>query len=293
MAAGHEDVLEAWAAPDGGLWLELEAAGSPDTPHALAYAFADSDGTTPAVWPREESPAEGVPAARDAFAGGQDSFAPVDGRWTTDPRPPALSRLRPGADEHAGWVSATVVGPHAQIHALGAEDVVCAVAVAEDPERSDRARVEGFVVDCLSGDVRWRAQAERVELKTQLGEAARIARRHNGEILFQSLGSDGAPSSPLLCARPDGKIDVIALGTGGRYVLDAALGDLVLVHRQNKEGRVEVGGFDIDHEGRLLGRRAALRWKIDAGDLGAATTVYAGAGTVLVRGTRAVSAVTL
>ncbi|MGH7293397.1 MAG: hypothetical protein ACRELB_00620, partial [Polyangiaceae bacterium] len=97
----------------------------------------------------------------------------------------------------------------------------------------------------------------------------------------------------LLCARPEGKVDVISLGTGNRFVLDAALGDLVLAHRAGKRGHVEVGGFSIDREGRLLGRRAALRWTIDAGDLGGATTVYAGAGAVVVRGARALSAVTL
>jgi hypothetical protein len=120
-----------------------------------------------------------------------------------------------------------------------------------------------------------------------------LARRPNGELLFQSLRTDGTPCSPLLCARPDGRLDAITLGTRGRYVLDAALGDLVLAHRENKDGRVEVGGFAIDQEGRLLGRRGALRWTVDVGDLGAATTVYAGAGAVVVRGTRAVCAVRL
>jgi hypothetical protein len=112
-------------------------------------------------------------------------------------------------------------------------------------------------------------------------------------VLFQSLRPEGTPCTPLLCARPEGRLDTIVLGTRGNYVLDAALGDLVLAHREGKDGRVEVGGFAIDQEGRLLGRRAALRWSIDAGDLGGATTVYAGAGAVVVRGTRAVSAVRL
>jgi hypothetical protein len=80
------------------------------------------------------------------------------------------------------------------------------------------------------------------------------------------------------------------LGARGRYVLDAALGDLVLAHRE-KDGRVEVGGFAVDLEGRLLGRRAVPRWTIDLGDLGGAATVYAGAGAVVVRGARSVSAV--
>lgn len=299
QGARHDDVLEAWATPDGGLWLELDAAMGADARHALVYAFADGAGEGPASFSHQDAVEdESAATARDACAGGHELFAPVDGRWSEDaPVPPALSRLRPteagATEEEPAWTHATVVGPHAQIHALGGDGVVCAVAAAEDPERPERARVEAFAVDRASGVVRWRAQADRVTAKPRLGDAARVARRPNGELLFQSLGSDGSPRTPLLCARPDGRLDVIALGTRGTYVLDAALGDLVLAHRETKDGRVEVGGFAIDHEGRLLGRRAALRWTLDAGDLGGATTVYAGAGAVIVRGTRAVCAVRL
>ena len=88
-------------------------------------------------------------------------------------------------------------------------------------------------------------------------------------------------------------IDTILLGARGRYILDAALGDTVLVHREHKSGAVEVGGFAVDTEGRLLGRRAVARWTIDAGDLGGGATVYAGAGAIVVRGAQAVSAVRL
>ena len=294
LTSTHDDVLEAWASPDGGLWLELETATGSDSRHTLAYAFADATGAGPATYRHEDDVEEGPAVARDACAGGHELFAPLDGRWTDQaPVPPSLSRLSPATDEEAAWVSATVVGPRSQIHALGGDDVVCAVAAAQDPERPDRARVEAFAVDRASGVVRWRALGDRVEVKPELGDSARVARRPNGELLFQSLGSDGIPCSPLLCARPDGRLDSIVLGTRGRYVLDAALGDTVLAHREGKDGRVEVGGFAIDHEGRLLGRRAALEWTIDVGDLGAATTVYAGAGAVVVRGTRAVCAVRL
>ena len=294
LTSGHDDVLEAWASPDGGLWLELEGTTESDEQHALAYAFADASGELPATYRHEDDVAEGTALARDACAGGRELFTPVDGRWTDGaPVPPALSRLSPAADEEEAWVSATVVGPRSRIHAVGGDGVVCAVATAEDPERPDRARMEAFAVDRATGVVQWRALADRVELKSQLGDSARVARRPNGELLFQSLGTDGTPCTPLLCARPDGRLDSITLGTRGRYILDAALGDLVLAHRENKDGRVEVGGFAIDQEGRLLGRRGALRWTIDVGDLGAATTVYAGAGAVVVRGTRAVCAVRL
>jgi hypothetical protein len=191
------------------------------------------------------------------------------------------------------WACATLVGPHAHIHAVGGGGIVCAVAAAEDPQRPQRARIEAFGVDRTSGVVRWRSQGDRVALRPPLGDLARVARRPNGEILFQSLGIDGTPCTPLVCARPDGRLDTILLGARGRYVLDAALGDTVLVHRENKDGTVEVGGFAVDTEGRLLGRRAVARWTIDAGDLGGDPTVYAGGGAVVVRGSRALCAVRL
>jgi hypothetical protein len=292
LSARHDDVLEAWAAADGGLWLELEAAVGDDARSALAYAFAGDDAAQGTVWPQATAADDDPPVSRDACAGGRDLFAPIDGLWSHDPVPPSLARLGHGEREEA-WARATVVGPRAQIHAMGSDRVVCGVVLAEDPERADRARVEAFSADRASGAVAWRAHSDRVDVKPRLGVGARAACRPNGEIVFQSVAADGTPCTPLLCARPDGKVDVIGLGTGGRYVLDAALGDLVLAHRTGKKGRVEVGGFAIDHEGRLLGRRAVLRWTIDAGDLGGGTTVYAGAGAVVVRGTRGVSAVTL
>jgi hypothetical protein len=49
-----------------------------------------------------------------------------------------------------------------------------------------------------------------------------------------------------------------------------------------------VCGFGIDHEGRLLGRRAVARWAVDAGTLGGETTVYAGADSIVVRGAQEV-----
>ena len=121
----------------------------------------------------------------------------------------------------------------------------------------------------------------------------RTACRPNGEILYQGLGADGTPSTPIVCLGSDGHIDSVLPGARGRYVLDAALGPLVLAHCENKNGHVEVCGFAIDGEGRLLGRRAVVGWTIDAGDLGGATTVYAGAGVVVVRGRRGLRAIRL
>jgi hypothetical protein len=298
----HDDVLDAWAAPDGGLWLELEAVADADGRRVLAYVFADAEDTTP-VKRAYEDPCvgEGPSSARDACAGGHELFAPVVGRWAgaDPPTPPTLSRLDPRspgqerAGEEPAWACATLVGPRARIHAVGGGGVVCAVAAAEDPDRPARARIEAFGVDRSSGVVRWRAQGDRVALRPPLGELARVARRPNGEILFQGLAPDGSPCTPLVCARPDGRLDTILLGARGRYILDAALGDTVLVHREHRSGAVEVGGFAVDTEGRLLGRRAVARWTIDAGDLGGGATVYAGAGAIVVRGARALSAVRL
>jgi hypothetical protein len=296
----HEDALDAWAMPDGGLWLELDAALG-DGRRANTYAFAEPNGGLAVTRMSDERPAAGnPPLARDACAGGRDLFVPLDGRWSidVDAAPPVLSRLAPQPSAGGGdgaWARADLVGPRARIHALGGEGVICAVAVGEDPAKPDRARIEAFAADSTTGAIRWRAQHDRIAIRSQsqLGDAARVARRPNGELLFQGLDADGVPCTPLVCASSDGRFDEILLGARGPYVLDAALGDLVLAHRENKEGRVEVGGFAIDHEGRLLGRRAVASWTIDVGDLGGGTTVYAGADSVVVRGGRSVCAVRL
>ena len=100
LASSPDDVLEAWASPDGGLWLELETATASDSSHGLAYAFADAAGEGPATCRHEDVVEEGTAVARDACAGGHELFAPVDGRWSDDaPAPPTLSRLSPTADE--------------------------------------------------------------------------------------------------------------------------------------------------------------------------------------------------
>ncbi|HXN30278.1 MAG TPA: hypothetical protein VN894_00390, partial [Polyangiaceae bacterium] len=193
---GHDDVLDAWAAADGGVWLELDASIGGETRHARAYWFADATGATHEVATQEtDVHGDGPPSARDACAGGHQLFAPVDGQWMDGEAPvaPGLSRLDPRPKEEgaeAGWVRATVVGPRSQIHAVGGEGVVCGVAAAEDPDKPERARVEMFAVDRASGVVRWRAQADRIAIKSPLGDAARVARRPNGELLFQSLGPD-------------------------------------------------------------------------------------------------------
>ncbi len=293
----QDDVLDAWATPEGGIWLELDSA-TEGQGRALTYVFADPSGATRAIAPRAEIAGEGVAPARDACAGGRELFTPQDGEWTGGeaPVPPYLSRHDPQTEDapaRGPWAQATLVGPRTRIRAVGFEGALCAVATADDPGKPERARVEVFEVDRASGAVRWRAHAERIATRPELGDGARVARRQNGEILFQSLGADGGPRTSLVCARPDGRIDEIVLGARGRWILDAALGDLVLAHHEEDSGEVQVSGFAIDHDGLLLGRRAVARWAIDTPDLGGGTTVYAGAGAVFVRGTRAVCAVHL
>ena len=86
-----DDVLDAWATPGGGLWLELDHFPS----RARAYAFAEPAGAPPAVR-LEGGPAsaDGPAFAQDACAGDYDLFVPVDGRWTASSdhaAPPTLS----------------------------------------------------------------------------------------------------------------------------------------------------------------------------------------------------------
>jgi len=303
----HDDVLDAWGTPDGGLWLEIDARSQGEGARAPTYVFADPSGAPTGAGARaERTGTDGPVFAHDACAGGHDLFAPIEGRWDSedDASPPGVLRLdrRPSDDATAAtgagsgvgagpWVHASVVGPRSRIHTLCGDGVVCAVAVAEDPSKPELARLEAFAADRSSGVVRWRAHDAKLAIRPHLGDVARVARRPNGEVLFQGLAPDGGPCTPLVCAGPDRRVDVILLGARGRYVLDAALGDLVLAHRENKDGRVEVGGFAIDQDGRLLGRRAVPQWSIDLGDLGGEASVYAGAGAVIVRGANAVCAV--
>ncbi len=294
----HDDVLDAWATPGGGLWLELEASPEGESLRAHTYAFADASGAPMVARLRDAHSADGQRLARDACAGGHELFVPTQGAWNDGEgsTAPSVSRLDPAlasGGEAGAWLRASVLGPSASTHALGGDGVIYAVTAAADPAKLDRARVEVLGVDTASGGVRFRVVDDRVAVKAPLGGGARIACRVNGELIFQILGLDGLPCTPMLCARPDGGFDSILLGARGRYVLDAALGSLVLAHRENNDGRVEVTGFAIDHEGLLLGRRAVASWTVEVGDLGGGTTVYAGAGVVVVRGTRAISAIRL
>jgi hypothetical protein len=299
--ARHEDVLDAWASPDGGLWLELE--GALGGTRGRAYAFApEGDGIAVAQTHEEDlaGPEWGAPA-RDACSDGHTLFAPLGTAsagaqpavWRVEPKMVAPDAAAGGVLEppaKGAWARAELAGENARVHAMSAEGVVSFVAAAQDPDRPDRALVQAMGVDKSSDVTRWKTNVERVPLRAPLGDRARIARRQNGELLFQSMRVDGTPSSDLVCARSDGRLGSIVLGAGNKFLLDAALGDLVLAHHEAKTGRVTVGGFEIDREGRLLGRRSVVKWTVDTEDLGGSTTVYAGAGQILVRGARGLAA---
>ena len=308
----HEDVLDAWLSPGGGVWLELESAMGGT--RGRAYVFIGDGVTRGTTQTHEDDVASadfGAPA-RDACCDGHTLFAPLASAWRGEEdgvidggTSPALWKIDPKAGSLEGalddetlaapargaWARAELSGPRATLHAIAAEGMVCVIAAAHDTTREGRAVVQALGVDRSSEVVRWKSAVARVPIRASLGHAARVARRPGGEILFQSMRSDGTPCSDLVSARPDGRLESLALGNGKRFLLDAALGELVLAHHEAKNGRVTVCGFEIDREGRLLGRRSVAQWTVETSDLGGSTTVYAGAGHIVVRGARAIAAI--
>lgn len=294
--ARNDDVLDAWSVPGGGIWLELE--GTIGESRGRAFAFVSESGSAVVTQTHEEdiAAADWGSPARDACAGGHTLFAPLaaPALWKVEPK------ITSGGGQHdraltppaqTVWARTDVAGTHTRLHAMSADGIVACIAAAEDPEREGRALVQAFARDRSSDIERWKTNVARVPVRGSLGEGARLVRRPNGELLFQSIRGDGTACSDLVCARPDAPIESLPLGKASKYVLDAALGDLVLAHHEGKKGRVVVAGFEIDRKGRLLGRRSALKWTVETADLGGSATVYAGAGHIVVRGERGVAAV--
>jgi hypothetical protein len=166
--------------------------------------------------------------------------------------------------------------------------VVSAVAVAIDPTKERRALVQAMMVDRESGVVRAQSMVERLATRGEC-EGARLARRPNGELVFQCTDGEGAPSSDLWRIGPSGELTPFPFPRE-TMLLDAALGDSLLAHAELKGGKVLVSALDIDKE-RLLGKRAKTIWSIETPDLGGSTTVYAGGGHVLARGAHALAAI--
>jgi hypothetical protein len=283
--AAHWDVLEAWASADGGLWMELDAT----TGGRRMYAFVKDE--TVILAPRAKEATEPDVAPRDACCVGHTLYAPSAGDW--DPAgsgtPPSIWQLDPAGDAAiAPWASSDVTGPHSHAHALAAEGVVSAVAVADDPTKERRSLVQAMIVDRASGVVRAQSPVERLVTRGPC-EGARLARRPNGELVFQCVDGEGRPSSDLLRISPSGEVAQYPLPKE-TLLLDASLGDAILAHGETRGGKVIVSALDIDKE-RLLGRRAQTIWSIETPDLGGSTTVYAGAGHVLARGAQALAAI--
>lgn len=296
----REDVLDAWALHDGGLWLEIESAFG----GARAYAFV-GEGEGAAVAQSHAADGGGTwgAPARDACLVERTLVAPMNAvvgeglfsprLWQVAPRGStpyevatalgARTSLVPPAD--GAWADFEVRGPGAQAHALAEGGQVVAVAVAD--EDRDRAAVESVALDRTTGVVRWSSGPGRLPLRGQLGDGGRLVRRPNGEILFQRV-AEGVACSDLLRIR-EGTLEVMVLD-GRPFTLDAALGDLVLGHVEAASGRVTVAAFDVDRE-RLLGRRAHVVWSVECPDLGGSTTIYAGDGHVLVRGRRGLAGI--
>jgi hypothetical protein len=304
--ARREDVLDAWASPDGGVWLELE--GALGSASGRAFTFV-APGNHLALTQTHEDDVVGSDwgaPARDACVSGHVLFAPLAGAWRGDGwgDPPALWKVEPKvaaaspqegegrpAPARTAWARTDVAGPRAHVHAMAGEGLIHALAIAQDFERTDRALVQALSVDRATEVVRTRTPVMRVALKGPLGEGARVARRSNGELLMQGMQPDGDPCSDLICARPDGEMGAISIGNGRRLLLDAALGDVVLAHGEVKGGRIAVTALEIDREGRLLGRRSVPRWAVETEDLGGDATIYAGAGHIVVRGVNGIVAI--
>jgi hypothetical protein len=296
--ARRDDVLDAWGLPDGGLWLEIERASGTTGGRAYAHVCAGDNAASAQTHEDDVASGEWGTPARDACCVGSELFAPV--RATT----PAVWRVKPVSiaphevahgrtlmpPARDTWVRADVTGASTQAHLLSAEGAVFVVAAGDDPDRDGRVHIQLIAMDRASEVERFRTAVARVPIRTELTDIARCARRPNGEILFQSIDQDGAAGSDLVCLRSDGSIDAIPMGNGRRYLLDAALGDLVLAHHE-RNGRVVVAGFEIDREGRLLGRRTAQKWSVMTEDLGGEATVYAGAGKIVVRGASGIAAI--
>jgi hypothetical protein len=297
--ARSSDVLDAWASPDGGLWLEVEAsrsgANASDTARAFHFLAAETREASAGTHRREgmhareassiplgfcAQAASGEPS--DACAAGRTLFAPWDGDV------PSVHRLDPGAADAVPdreWMRGKAAADRWVLHSVLAGGALTAIVVAQ---RDAETHVDAITVDATSGVVRTEASADG--LVRELGVGSRMVRRPNGETLLQRIGADGAPCTDLVCALPDGSLTSCKLGVGRGYVLDLCLGDTLLAHRAPKDGHVVVGAFAVVQEGGWLGRRTSALWSIDLGS-GGEPTLYAGAGHLVVRDPRGLTAI--
>jgi hypothetical protein len=134
-----------------------------------------------------------------------------------------------------------------------------------------------------------RGETRSLEFFAPGAERLRLLRRPSGELVAQLLDAQMVARSDLFVADDH---EVLRLALGNRpYVADLALGDQLVAHRELEHGRTIIAGFELDRRMHILGRRASLRWSLETPPVGSPVALYAGAGHILVRGSRALVAV--
>ncbi len=278
------DVLDAWVSPEGGLWLEIERASGAS--HSFAYVPPDPEAAAQefVIDDPSPSPSRDSVRPRDACCEGRALFAPA---WRSASSP-TLERLESGDAPAHTWGESDVLGESGEVHAVLAQGTITALAFASSA--GNRVSAQSLTIDRSTGVVR--GKSEVVPLKVDMrGKGTKIARRVNGDLLFQWSSHGGAEPSDLFCACPDGVIGQVNLGGSRPYVVDCVLGEDLLAHRETRDGEVIVGAFHLASDKAWLGRRASSLWSLAAPAMGGDAVLYAGAGHVIVRGVGGLAAI--
>jgi hypothetical protein len=278
------DVLDAWASPDGGLWLEVE-----DTRlvrRAFAFVAVDTEApVSPIVVDGEEGAAEAESRIepRDACAAGGVLLVPASVDQAA-----ALFKLEAQAVAKSLWVADDAGAGVARAHGIVADGGVSVVTLRTV---AGRASLGAVLLDRSTGVVRSTTAAEEVP-QPIVSASARIVRRPGGEVVVQGFSSDGTPSADVVGVSAEGPLVTFKLGARP-YVLDLALGEALLVHRDSRPGRVLLAPLGMGKDERWLGRHASIAWSLEVPAHGGSCAVYAGAGHIFVRGRRGLAAVSL
>jgi hypothetical protein len=276
--ARRADVLDAWALPGGGLWLELEG-------EETSYAsVADPSGASRVV-ARSALRVGGAATARDACETERALFVPAS-KDAADATVLFKLEEEQGKARARPWVKTDTLGALCRAHALAREALVYAVLAIETEEE---LCAQVIAVDRSTCVERWRTAASSFAGSFP-GELVRLA-LVGGEVAMQCLSAEGGPCSDLLLAGPSGSLEPVLLGAKRRFVLDAAVGSYLLAHDSKPDGRVVVALFSADGKAGLLGRRAKMHVSIETPDVGSASAVYAGAGRILVKGEKRLVAI--
>ncbi len=272
------DVLDAWLLSDGALCLEIdrERGGR----RTFAFFGAESPGVRVS---RLDAEPEADMAPSDACVVDRTLFVPCAEAGSA-----FLRRIDAEGGSEGPWAGAHVHGRSVRGHAVAAQGLVELFAVALGGD-GERALVQAVAVDRGSGVVRHESPSASIPLVGS-PSGARLVRRAAGDLAVQCVAADGSPCADLVCLAPGGAPVAAAIGASRAYVLDLALGDAVVAHREQR-GRVVVGAFDVRQGGRWLVPRASLLWSTDLPSMGGECSVYAGAGRVVVRGERGLAAI--